>query len=449
VTTAAPQQGAPPDPDTILRSRGYIMILVFGAVVGLLAALVAYFFLKWVGVAQEYVFTTLPKDLGFDAEPTWWPIPILAISGLLVGLTIHYLPGTSGHEPAEGFKASGPVRPIELPGIIIASFATLSLGVVLGPEAPLIAIGSGLGVLALHYLKRDAPAQAVMLIAGAGSFAAISTLLGSPLAGAFLLMEVAGVGAAMTGVVLVPGLLAAGIGALIFVGLDSLTGFGTFSLAVPDLPAFSTPTGAEFLWAVGIGLAAAVVGTAIRRLALLAQPIVARRRILMTPVAGVVVGVAAVAFAAGTDKGTSEVLFSGQSALPSLIDNAATWTVGALVLLMLCKGVAYSASLSAFRGGPTFPGMFIGAAGGIALSHLPGLPLVAGAAMGIGAMTVVMLGLPLTSVLITALFMQSDGVALVPLVIVAVVVAYVASKRITPEPVVAAAPSPGPTPLKG
>jgi hypothetical protein len=262
-------------------------------------------------------------------------------------------------------------------------------------------------------------------------------------------MEVAGVGAAMTGVVLVPGLLAAGIGALIFVGLDSLTGFGTFSLAVPDLPAFSTPTGAEFLWAVGIGLAAAVVGTAIRRLALLAQPIVANRRILMTPVAGVVVGVVAVAFVLGTDKGASDVLFSGQSALPSLIDNAATWTVGALVLLMLCKGVAYAASLSAFRGGPTFPGMFIGAAGGIALSHFPGLPLVAGAAMGIGAMTVVMLGLPLTSVLITALFMQSDGVALVPLVIVAVVVAYVASKRITPEPVVTAAPSPDPTPLQG
>ena len=75
---------------------------------------------------------------------------------------------------------------IDLPGIIIASFVTLSLGVVLGPEAPLIAIGSGLGVLALHYLKRDAPAQAVMLIGAAGSFAAISTLFGSPLAAAKL-----------------------------------------------------------------------------------------------------------------------------------------------------------------------------------------------------------------------------------------------------------------------
>ena len=44
-----------------------------------------------------------------------------------------------------------------------------------------------------------------------------------------------------------------------------------------------------------------------------------------------------------------------------------------------------------------FPAMFLGAAGGVAMSHLPGLPLVPGVAMGIGAMCVVMLRLPLTS----------------------------------------------------
>ena len=149
--------------------------------------------------------TTLPGELGFDSQPSWWPIPLLALSGLLVALTIRYLPGTAGHKPAEGFKTSGAVQPIELPGIIIAAFATLSLGVVLGPEAPLIAIGSGLGVLAVHLLKRDAPEMASVVIGAAGSFAAISTLLGSPLAGAFLLMEAGGLGGAMMGVVLVPG----------------------------------------------------------------------------------------------------------------------------------------------------------------------------------------------------------------------------------------------------
>lgn len=126
------------------------------------------------------------------------------------------------------------------------------------------------------------------------------------------------------------------------------------------------------------------------------------------------------------------MLFSGQSALPSLLENASDWTVGALVLLIVCKGLAYAAALSGFRGGPTFPGMFIGAAGGIALSHLSGLPMIAGAAMGIGAMTVVMLGLPLTSVLFVAIFLSSDAANLTPLVIVAVVVAYVVSARMAP-----------------
>ncbi len=441
--TATP--AASPDPVELLRSKRYLVLVVFGAIVGVLVAVVAYFFLKAVGETQHYVFSTLPGEVGYDTEPLWWPAPWLALSGLLVALTIRYLPGTAGHKPAEGFKTGGPVAPVDLPGIVLASFATLSLGVVLGPEAPLIAIGSGLGVLALHLAKRGAPAQASAVLGAAGSFAAISTLLGSPLAGAFLLMEAAGLGGPLLGVVLVPGLLAAGVGALIFVGLDSWTGFGTFSLAIPNIPHFGSPTGAEFLWAIAIGLAASVVGSAIRRLALLLQSIVERRMVLLMPLVGLGVGGLAILFQESTSHGSSEVLFSGQDALPGLIEGAAGWTAGALVLLVVFKGLAYSLSLSSFRGGPVFPGMFVGAAGGLALSHLPGLPAIAGVAMGIGAMTVAMLNLPFTSVLLVSLFLQADAVALMPLVIVAVVVSYVASARITP-PKQAAAPQGAPDP---
>jgi len=434
VTNPTPpgESGAPADPVELLKSRSYVALLVLGAAIGAPVAAIAYFFLKAITELQQYFFTTLPRDLGFDGEPIWWPLPLLAVGGLLVALTIRYLPGTAGHKPAEGLKASGATRPIDLPGIIIAAFATLSLGAVLGPEAPLIAMGSGFGVLAVHLIKRDAPPMAAVVIGVAGSFAAVSTLLGSPIVGAFLLMEAAGVGGPMLGVVLVPGLLAAGVGALIFVGLDSWTGFGSLSLAVPDIPPFGTPTAAEFLWAIGIGVAAAVLGTAIRRMALMLQPIVERRLVLLTPALGLAIGGLAVVFAEGTDRSSSEVLFSGQDALGPLIHGAAGWTVGALVLLVVCKGLAYCASLSGFRGGPVFPGMFIGAAGGIALSHAPGLPMIAGVAMGIGAMTVAMLGLPLTAVLLTTLFLAADGVALMPLVIVAVVVSYVISARLAP-----------------
>ena len=60
--------------------------------------------------------------------------------------------------------------------------------------------------------------------------------------------------------------------------------------------------------------------------------------------------------------------------------------------------------------------------------------------MGIGAMAVAMLGLPLTSVMLAAVFMQATGLSLLPLIIVAVVVSYVASARL-PRPD-AAAPAP-------
>ena len=408
------------------------MLVVFGAIIGVPVAAVAYFFLKLVAETQHYVFETLPGELGFDSQPSWWSIPLLALSGLIVAASIRFLPGTSGHKPAEGFKTGGPVRPIDLPGIILASFATLSLGVVLGPEAPLIAIGSGMGVLAVHLIKRDAPEMASVVIGAAGSFAAISTLLGSPLAGAFLLMEAGGLGGALMSVVLVPGLLAAGIGSLIYIGLDDWTGFGTFSLAVPDIPPAGSPTGAEFLWAIAIGVLAAILGTIIRRLALALQPIVAERSLVLTPLAGVGIGVLVLIFVEATDKSSANVLFSGQDQLPALIEGAATWSVGALLLLVLCKGLAYSLALSGFRGGPVFPGMFIGAVGGIALSHLPGLSMIAGAAMGIGAMTVAMLGLPLVALLLVTLFLQADGLQLTPLVIVAIVVSYIVSARLDP-----------------
>jgi H+/Cl- antiporter ClcA len=421
-----------PDPAALLRSRRYVGLLILAAILGVPISAAAYGFLALVSGLQEWLFTDLPGALGFDGTPLWWPLPLLALAGVLVGLTIRYLPGRGGHSPADGFKAGGVPSPIELPGIAIAALATLSLGAVLGPEAPLIALGAGLAGLAVRLARRDVPAQATAVVAAAGSFAAISTLLGSPLLGAFLLMEASGLGGPTLGLVLVPGLVAAGVGSLIFIGLDAWTGLGTYSLALPDVPPFAQPDLAQFGWALVIGLVAAVVGTGIRRLALALRPHVERRLLLATPLVGLAVGTLAIVYAQASGHNFSEVLFSGQNALGPLISNSASYSAGALVLLVACKGLAYGASLAGFRGGPVFPAMFLGAAGGIALSHLPGLPLVPGVAMGIGAMSVVLLRLPLTSVLLATLLLAADGLAVMPLVIVAVAVAYVASARLTP-----------------
>jgi H+/Cl- antiporter ClcA len=428
---AAPA-GAPTDPLALVKTKSYVVLLLFGALVGVPVAFIAYFFLKWVADAQQWLFSTFPKQIGFAGAPVWWPIPLLVVGGVVVALTIRFLPGTGGHVAVFGFKPTS-TSPIDLPGVIVAAFATLASGAVLGPEAPLVAMGGGFAVLMIHLIRKDAPAMAVTVIGAAGSFAAISTLLGSPIVAAFLLMEAAGLGGPTLAVVMLPGLLAAGVGALIFVGLNSWTGYGTFTLAVSNIPHFAHPTAGEFLWGVGIGAAAAVMGTTIRRIGLLLLPLVDRRRLLTTASIGLAVGLLAVAFVEGSGKDVSYVLFSGQSALSPLIEHASTFSVGALALLLVCKGLAYGGCLSSFRGGPVFPGLFLGAVGGILVSHLPGLPMIAGAAMGIGALTTVMLnGMPLTAVLLVEILLPSDAIALAPLVIVSTVTAYVVAAWLAP-----------------
>jgi H+/Cl- antiporter ClcA len=424
---AAPPGGGPAiDPVAVIRSKRYIGALVLAAIAGIPISAIAYGFLASVTAIQRFLFTELPNQVLGGPAPAWWPLPWLVLCGLLVALTIRYLPGNGGHSPALGFQTGGgPATGRELPAIILAALATLGLGAVLGPEAPLIAIGGGLGALAVRLVRRDAPPMALMIMASAGSFAAISTLLGSPVLGAFLIMEIAGISGMTLSLVALPGLLASGIGALVFVGLDSWTGLGTFSLALTSVPPAVPPTLASLAWALIMGVVAALLGWLIRSVGLWLRPIVHMNRVLVTSALGLLIGCTAMVYQLISGQSFTQVLFSGQDSLPELVANAAEYSVALMILLIVCKGLAYGLSLSAFRGGPVFPSMFIGAAIGIAASGLPGMNLAAAIGMGIGAMCTALLRLPLTSTLLAVVLMGVDGVIVTPQVVVAVVVAFV------------------------
>jgi hypothetical protein len=152
---------------------------------------------------------------------------------------------------------------------------------------------------------------------------------------------------------------------------------------------------------------------------------VAPRLVLVLPIVGALIAGLAIAFHAATGKSVNEVLFSGQSALPGLVQGAATWSVGALLLLIALKGIAYGLSLGSFRGGPTFPVIYLGAAAGLIASHLPGFALTPAVAVGLGASVVAVLRLPLSAVVLATLLTYRAGVGAEPLTIVGVVVAYV------------------------
>jgi hypothetical protein len=199
----------------------------------------------------------------------------------------------------------------------------------------LIAIGGGLAALTVRLARKDAPPMALMIMASAGSFAAISTLLGSPILGAFLIMEVAGVGGLTLSLVTLPGLLASGIGALVFVGLDNWTGLGSFSLALTSVPPAEPPTLASLAWALVIGVAGALLRWLIRSLALWLRPVVHLNRVLVTTALGLLIGLIAMAYQLITGRSFTQVLFSGQDALPELVEHAADYSLGVLILLVL------------------------------------------------------------------------------------------------------------------
>lgn len=275
--------------------------------------------------------------------------------------------------------------------------------------------------------------MALTIMASAGSFAAISTLLGSPVLGAFLIMEAAGVGGAMLSLVALPGLLASGIGALVFIGLNNWTGLGNFSLTLTSVPPAVDPTVATMAWALAVGAAGALLGWVIRWIGLSLRPVVHLNRVLVTAVLGLLIGVTAMAYQLISGQSFTQVLFSGQSAMPELVEHAADYSVGVLLLLAACKTFVYGLSLSAFRGGPIFPAMFIGAVLGIAMSGLPGMSLAPAIGMGIGAMCAAMLRLPMTSTLLATLLLGADGLSVTPEVVVAVAVAFVVTS-VLPDP---------------
>jgi hypothetical protein len=69
------------DPFAVMRTRQYAGLLVLAAVLGVLISAGAYWFLKLVTDLQGWVYTDLPKGVGFHGEPPSWPLLPLAAAG--------------------------------------------------------------------------------------------------------------------------------------------------------------------------------------------------------------------------------------------------------------------------------------------------------------------------------------------------------------------------------
>ena len=367
---AAEQLGAAPDgapPGAAgsagLSSREYLRLVLLGASVGLPAALVAAAFLAVVHEGEHLLWHSLPHSLGLTAPP-WYLVVGLPVAGaVLVIAARRLLPGDGGHPPLEGI--GGGVIPISYaPGIALAAIGTLCFGAVLGPEAPLIALGAVAGLVVATVARR--PAGQAAVLAAAGSFSAISSLFGGPIVGGLMMVE-GGIAMGERLIpTLIPGFVAAAVGYLLFIGLGDWGGIAQPGLVEPGLPDYNGTSVRDQLIGIAVGVLSALliagVKRAAARLAADGPPRIGMPALLL--LGGLTTGLVA-QIAQWLGASSQDVLFSGQSSVPSLV---ATGTTGIVLVLLAGKALGYAIALgSGFRGGPVFPAIFIG----IGIATLP------------------------------------------------------------------------------
>jgi H+/Cl- antiporter ClcA len=408
-------------PQGPLAGRAYLKLILLGIVIGAPAALVSAGLLAAVHELEHVLWDDLPDWLGYSSAPWFLVIALPAVGGAIVALARRKLPGDGGHSPLAGIGL-GETAIAAAPGIALAALATLSFGAVLGPEAPLIALGSVVGVAAGHVARLDERSRKVL--STAGSFSAISAIFGGPLPAGVLLIEAGiGLGAALIPVML-PGLVAAAVGYLIFIGIGDWGGLGAATLNVPGLPEYGTTRVVDMLLAVAVGIVCALLVIALHKVArgLAAQ---SDRRIPLPALlvgGGLATGLLAL-LADGLGANSQDVLFSGQAALPALV---AEGSAGVVVVLVLAKALAYGICLGCgFRGGPVFPAIFLGVGIGMLTSIAFDVSPTAAVAMGCAAGVTAVTRLVVASLVIAALLVGTAGFDAVPVAVMAAAASWI------------------------
>lgn len=417
------REPAPPALERLAGSGPYLRLLLLAGAIGIPVSVAAFAFLSLMHWLTVLVWEDLPHRWGLDPLPWWWPAPWLLLGGALVAVAVSRFPGRGGHVPIEGLSTE-PVPPSHLPGVLLAALGGLPLGVVLGPEAPLMAVGGAVAVLLSRRWGARPGTPEGALIGLSGAAAAVAVIFGGPLVAAVFILEAAGRSKLGGPRVVLPCLLSAGVGALVFTGLGDWTGLRVASLTLPGIDGTVRPDLADLLWTMPMAVLIAVGVRQVHHLGRRIGPLAARRPATLALAAAALTAVCAGAYALVTGRSPVEVVLSGQETLGTFTEGGAPG-VGALVALLAFKGLAYAVSLAALRGGPIFPALFLGAAAGALLSGLPGFGLLPAVAAGMAAATAAILPLPVSAAVLITLLLGSDATGLTPIVLIAVVVAFV------------------------
>jgi H+/Cl- antiporter ClcA len=409
-------------PETALKTRYYLLLLyaaVFGAVSALLTA--GYLSLYHWGVT----FFQQPSSFFKIDGISFWPLILLTIAGVLIGIAIKFLGQHAGLGVAQRqYARTGRVNPHYLPSILLETFITLWSGAAVGPEGALVFLNGGVGTFIVDRLrieKDDVPLLVYSAIAGAfGGF------FGSPVVGAIGAYEYMFIKELDFYRHVIPGLVAAAVGYSVYFALLHTQFLGIFSF-----PNYASPGLVDLGWAVLVGVIAGVIGILFKVIFGVMHLVFAKlqsRPVIRAIVGGVVIGLIG-SFLPLT-------LYSGQDQLTHIIHtaeaNPAAYTVGFLLLLVVVKVLLTSTSFATgFDGGPIFPLLFIGGTLGLAISQvLTFIPQGVGVTAAMAGVGCAILPIPLSVTLILGL--MGGQLDLLPVIVIGAVTGLLVSKALTP-----------------
>lgn len=413
--------------------------ILAAALIGIPISLASILLLALNHELEHLVWVTLPDEIGAgtSGDPAWWfVIAVTTVAGALAAaLLLRVRTDVSHGVPLE------PVPLRHLPWLLAGAAATLAGGLVLGPEAPLLTLGVAMAATAARHVASGDPESPVSAaLALAGATAVLGVVLGNPVIGIVLVLEIVvasgKVEPAKVTAALLPAMLAAGLGAITYTGFGNWTGIEPTTLVIPDLPAYDAVQLVDLALTIPVAVVAALVVVATKVGVARLRGLTWLRTVPGTAAIGLATGVLAVGYSTLTDRSAKDVLFSGQAALPDLISVEAAWILG---LLILAKGIAYALALSGqLEGGQIFPALALAAAVGVAASIVvPDSSLSAMLAVAIAAGTTSLQRLPIFGIIFALLLVVGSNAAdVTPLAVLAAVVGYlvatVADQRLMP-----------------
>jgi chloride channel protein, CIC family len=395
----------------------YYMLMLYAAFFGALFSL----------LTAGYI-TLYNQGIKFFAQPSlylfninFWPLILLGVTGVFIGLAIKFFGQHGGlGVPQSQYAKTGGLDYRHLPSILLQGFIALWSGAAIGPEGTLVFLTGGLGTLISERLRlQKDDVQVLVYSAIAGAFGGF---FGSPIVGAVGAIEYMFIKELNLYRHLIPGLIAGAVGYGVYFALLHTTYLGVYSF-----PNFESLRVVDLLWALLVGVIAALIGTLFKLvfgIVHLGFDRLNKRPVIRAIIGGLIIGLSG-SFLPLT-------LYSGQNQLLQIVHNPAAYGIWILLLMMLVKMLLTSTSFATgFEGGPIFPLLFIGGTLGQAISEiLTFVPQGVGVLAGMAGAACAFFPIPLTLALLLGLFGgQTD---LIPVIVIGAVIGFIVSKALTP-----------------